>query len=107
MQIVLDGAKSLKKHFEALFPQAIFTLDVCHVVERLWRLGRHYHKEGTDALKAWVEKLKALLYAGRARTLVQHLQELLRDTANRGARLVTYSHAYRCCVTGSGWRKTW
>ncbi len=84
VQIVLDGAKSLKKHFEALFPQAIFTLDVCHVVERLWRLGRHYHKEGTDALKAWVEKLKALLYAGRARTLVQHLQELLRDTANRG-----------------------
>jgi hypothetical protein len=84
VQIVLDGAKSLKKHFKALFPKAIFTLDVCHVVERLWRLGRHYHKEGTDALKAWVEKLKALLYAGRARTLVKRLQKMLRDTANRG-----------------------
>lgn len=84
VQIVLDGAKSLKKHFEALFPKAIFTLDVCHVVERLWRLGRHFHPEGSDALQAWVEELKVLLYAGRAQTLVQRLQQLLRDTANRG-----------------------
>src|SRR5260370_9973666 len=84
VQIVLDGAKSLKGHFKALFPKAIFTLDVCHVVEKLWWLGRHFHKEGSDALKAWVEKLKALLYAGRTRTLVKRLQKLLRDTANRG-----------------------
>lgn len=84
VQIVLDGAKSLKKHFETLFPKAIFTLDVCHVVERLWRLGRHYHQEGSDALKAWVNKLKALLYAGQAATLVNRLQQLLRDTAKRG-----------------------
>src|SRR5437870_2957390 len=50
VQIVLDGAKSLKAHLKALFPKATFTLDVCHVVERLWRLGRHFHKEGSDAL---------------------------------------------------------
>src|SRR5260370_36883335 len=86
VQIVLDGAKSLKGHFKALFPKAIFTLDVCHVVEKLWWLGRHFHKEGSDALKAWVEKLKTLLYAVRARTLVKRLQKMLRDTASRGPR---------------------
>jgi hypothetical protein len=84
VQIVLDGAKSLKARLEELFPKAIFTLDVCHVVEKLWRLGRHFHQEGSAELKAWVEKLKELLYAGRARTLVKRLRKMLRDTAERG-----------------------
>ena len=84
VQIVLDGAKSLKARLAELFPKAIFTLDVCHVVEKLWRLGRHFHKEGSAELEAWVEKLKELLYAGRARTLVKRLRKMLRDTAKRG-----------------------
>jgi hypothetical protein len=84
VQIVLDGAKSLKAHLQALFPKAVFTLDICHVVEKLWTLGRHFHKEGSDALTAWVERLKALLYEGRARTLVKRLRQLLRATATRG-----------------------
>lgn len=84
VQIVLDGAKSLKAHFQESFPNAIFTLDVCHVVERLWRLGRRFHPEGSAALKAWVEKLKALVYAGRIRTLIRRLRRMLRDTATRG-----------------------
>lgn len=84
VQIVLDGAKSLKTHFEASFPQAIFTLDVCHVVERLWRLGRHFHPEASDALSAWVEELKTLVYEGQAAELIERLQKMLRDTATRG-----------------------
>lgn len=84
VQIVLDGTESLKSNFEASFPKAIFTLDVCHVVERLWRLGRHFHAEGSEALKAWVEKLKTLVYEGRVRNLIKRLQRMLRDTATRG-----------------------
>jgi hypothetical protein len=84
VQIVLDGAKSLKARFKELFPKAIFTLDVCHVVEKLWKLGRHFHPEGSAELKAWVDKLKALLYEGRARALVKRLRKMLRDTAERG-----------------------
>ena len=34
VQIVLDGAKGLKQNLEPLFPHALFTLDVCHVVEK-------------------------------------------------------------------------
>ena len=58
VQIVMDGAKGLKQNLEPQFPKAIFTLDVCHVVERLWALGRHFHKEGSEELQAWVEELK-------------------------------------------------
>ena len=67
VQIVLDGAKSLKENLKPLFPKAIFTLDVCHVVEKLWALGRHYHKEGSTELAAWVEELKELVYGGTPR----------------------------------------
>src|SRR5271155_2498430 len=61
VQIVLDGATSLKHSMKRLFPKAIFTLDVCHVVERLWALGRHFHKEGSQELTDWVDELKALV----------------------------------------------
>ncbi len=53
VQIVVDGAKGLKHNLEPLFPQAIFTLDVCHVVEKLWDLGHHFHAEASAELKAW------------------------------------------------------
>lgn len=84
VQIVVDGAKSLQDRLEALFPKAIVTLDVCHVVERLWKLGRHFHPEGSAALAAWVDELKALVYAGRAAALVERLRKLHRETPLHG-----------------------
>jgi hypothetical protein len=84
LQIVLDGAKGLKHNLEPLFPQALFTLDVCHVVEKLWELGHHFHDEGSEELKAWVEELKALVYAGQAKELVERLQKMLREVSQNG-----------------------
>jgi hypothetical protein len=84
VQIVLDGAKGLKENMQAQFPKAIITLDVCHVVERLWAVGRHFHKEGSVELQGWVEDLKGLLYAGRAAEIVARLQGYLREVALHG-----------------------
>ena len=84
VQIVMDGASGLRHNLGSLFPKAIFTLDVCHVVERLWGLGRHFHAQGSDQLQAWVEELKELVYQGQARALVSRLQELLRQVSNHG-----------------------
>ena len=84
VQIVLDGAKGLKNSMKRLFPQAIFTLDVCHVVERLWALGHHFHKEGSEELQEWVEDLKELVYAGEAKKLVKRLKVLLRQVPKNG-----------------------
>jgi hypothetical protein len=83
VQIVMDGAKRLRTALEAKFPKAIFTLDVWHVVERLWAVGRHYHKEGSDELAEFVDDLKALLYE-KAGTLVEHLEKLLRQVRHNG-----------------------
>lgn len=84
VQLVMDGAKSLKGHLQPLFPKAIFTLDVCHVVEKLWALGRHYHKEGSAALAAWVEELKELVYGGQTKTLLRRLHSLQSQVPKRG-----------------------
>jgi hypothetical protein len=84
VQIVLDGAKGLKHQLAPLFPKAIFTLDVCHVVEKLWALGRHFYGEGSAALQSWVEELKALVYAGRAAEVVRRLKKQWRQTSKHG-----------------------
>lgn len=84
VQIVVDGAVSLKGYLETLFPKAIFTLDVCHAVERLWKVGRHFHAEGSAELTAWVDELKALVYAGRVGALLERLRAWWRGTAKHG-----------------------
>jgi hypothetical protein len=84
VQIIVDGAHGLKHQMQSLFPNAIFTLDVYHVVERLWSLAHHFHKEGSTELQAWVDELKELLYAGRADEIVQRLQGHLQRVARHG-----------------------
>ena len=82
VQIVSDGATGY--HFESLFPQAICTLDVCHVVERLWTLGRHFHPEASAELKDWVEELKTLVYAGQLQELVVRVEKMLGKVPKNG-----------------------
>ena len=77
--------QGLKATTEPLFPKAIFTLYVCHVVERLWELGHRFHKEGMPGVEnAWVEDLKELVYQGRAAVLVERLKTLLKQVPMSG-----------------------
>jgi hypothetical protein len=84
VQLVMDGAKGLRHNLQPLFPGATVTLDVCHVVEKLWALGHRFHREGSVELRAWVEELKALLYRGRAADLVERLRRYQRDVPGHG-----------------------
>jgi hypothetical protein len=98
VQIVLDGAKGLKHQLEPLFPKAIFTLDVCHVVEKLWALGHHFHAEGSEELQAWVDDLKTLVYAGQAQELVACLEQLLRAVPKNGPGTKGRRKALACLI---------
>jgi hypothetical protein len=84
VQIVVDGAAGLRDYLKPLFPEAIFTLDACHVVEKLWDLGHCFHKEASPELKAWVAEQKALLYSGQAATLVEQLKAWLEQVSLHG-----------------------
>lgn len=84
VQLVMDGAKGLRHQLEPLFPHAVVTLDVCHVIEKLWTLGHRFHKEGSTELTAWVEELKALVYGGKAAELVERLRDYLKQVPAHG-----------------------
>jgi hypothetical protein len=84
VQVVVDGAGGLKSNLEALFPKAIFTVDVCHVVEKLWALGHRFHAEGSEQLKAQVSEWKELVYAGRAEELLVRLRKLQDEVPQNG-----------------------
>jgi hypothetical protein len=76
IQILLDGEICLEQQMRKLFPKAILTLDIRHAQERLWKIGRLLHAEGSQALTDWVEPLAALLYQGQVEQLLERLEAL-------------------------------
>jgi Uncharacterised protein family (UPF0236) len=78
VQVVMDGEVCFAKRLRKLFREAILTLDIRHVEERLWTAGRAFHAEGSAELTAWVDALRGVLYERGGRALVarlRHLQE--------------------------------
>lgn len=84
VQIVIDGECCLRKQLKKLFPKAIFTLDLRHAQERLWKAGRLFHAEGSQELEQWVEPLNALLLRGRVDALLKRLRKILKLIPKRG-----------------------
>jgi hypothetical protein len=84
VQIVIDGERCLRKRLLELFPHAIFTLDLRHAQERLWKVGRLFHTEGSEQLQQWVEPLNALLLKGRTGALLKQLQKIMKSVPKRG-----------------------
>src|SRR2546422_9967115 len=70
MHIVVDGETCLHDGLAVLFPQATFALDIRHVEERLWKVGRVLYGPDPDAVAHWVEEQRELLYTGLAAQLV-------------------------------------
>lgn len=84
VQIVIDGETCLEQRLRRLFRGAILTLDVRHAQEKLWEVGRLFHREGSMELTAWVEELEELLYKGHVRALLRRLEQALRGVSRRG-----------------------
>jgi hypothetical protein len=77
VQIVTDGDNDLARYAAEFFPGALHTVDVAHVVEKLWDAGSSIHREGSHEHHAWVEAQKTKLYAGQARRIVAELDRRL------------------------------
>jgi hypothetical protein len=84
IQIIVDGEKCLAKRLRKLFPNAIVTLDIRHVEEKLWKAGCAFYGEGSKELAAWVSELRSLLYEHDGAALVTKLQQLREQIAHRG-----------------------
>lgn len=86
IHIAVDGEKCLKNGLENLFKNATFALDVRHVEEYLWKVGRAFHKEGSDELIEMVHELQDLLYQGKSSEIVARLKELDKGLSKRAKR---------------------
>ena len=84
VQIVTDGDNDLACYAVDLFPDALHTVDVAHVVEKLWDAGSSLHREGTAEHHDRVTAQKTKLYAGRARSIVAELDRRLGQIAVTG-----------------------
>ncbi|MDX6396062.1 MAG: hypothetical protein QOJ73_7125, partial [Streptosporangiaceae bacterium] len=58
VQIVVDGETCLEQRLRRLFRGATLTLDVRHAQEKLWEVGRLFHREGSEELACWVAGLE-------------------------------------------------
>lgn len=77
VQIVTDGDNDLACYAREAFPDARHTVDIAHVVEKLWDVGSSLFREGSAEHHAWVETQKTRLYAGKARSIVAELDRHL------------------------------
>jgi hypothetical protein len=84
VQVVVDGETCLERRLRRLFRGAILTLDVRHAQEKLWEVGRLFHREGSGELTCWVEELEELLYKGHVRSLLHRLEQEMRGISARG-----------------------
>jgi len=84
VQIVVDGETCLEQRLRRLFRGATLTLDVRHAQEKLWEVGRLFHREGGEELACWVAGLEELLYKGHVRALLQRLEQEMRSISPRG-----------------------
>lgn len=100
--LVMDGALWLWELAEDRFAGATKTLDFHHARDHLWALAHQLHGPNTPEAKAWVEPLLQSLKSGQEACVVQHLQELLEEPAQRSPeaqasieREVNYFHNHR------------
>ena len=73
VQLLTDGDPDLEQYGKTHFPETAHTLDVIHVVEKLWEAGACIHPEGSDALRERVELQKQRLYGSPVTAIIGEL----------------------------------
>jgi hypothetical protein len=86
IQLIMDGEKCLENSLREIFPKAIFTLDIRHLEEKLWDVGRSFHKEGSEELAEWVSDRREMLYNGNEKKLLKQLQDSFVALSKRAER---------------------
>lgn len=92
VQIVTDGDEDLERYVKDFFPKARHTLDIIHVLEYFWEVGRFVFKEGSEELTAWVKKQERRLYRGKTVAAVFSLNEL--DVSQRNEERLDQIRSY-------------
>lgn len=89
VQLLTDGDPDLHTYVDEYFPASeypnrVVTVDVMHVLEKLWEAGRTRHAEGSAGLAAWVNLQEDRLYDDNADAVLAELRCWLSTTPKTG-----------------------
>jgi hypothetical protein len=84
IQVITDGDPDLERYILELFPHAIRSIDIMHVMEYVWDAGRALY-DRHQTLRAWAAKQKARLLRGRVDLVVKELDQECARLARGGA----------------------
>lgn len=73
VQVLSDGDEALELYTAELFPNAIHTVDIVHVIEKLWESGYCVFRNRAER-EEWVETQKTALYENRTVDVVAELR---------------------------------
>jgi len=83
-QILTDGDTDLALYIKRYFPEAIHTIDVMHVIEKLWSAAGALFREGSAELTRWAELQRERLYDARIHLIIDDLRQALKVTPKTG-----------------------
>ena len=86
IHIAIDGEVCLHKGLSKLFPHASFVIDIRHLEEKIWKVGRTLFKEGSEELEKWVEEQRKLIYQGKIKELLKKLKSRAGKLSRRAKR---------------------
>jgi hypothetical protein len=84
IQIVTDGDLDFDAYVSEYFPEAMHTMDVMHVIEKLWTAGECLFDEGSKPLREWIDAQKERLYGGKVATTIAELWQRLNAIPRTG-----------------------
>lgn len=83
VQVLTDGDEALQLYTAQMFPDAIHTVDIVHVIEKLWESGHCIFRKRGEREK-WVEAQKTALYENRTVDVVVELRRRLDAVGRSG-----------------------
>lgn len=84
IQIVTDGDPDFATYAAEYFPDVMHTMDVMHVIEKLWIAGEALFREGTEPLRRWIDTQKERLYGGKVDQIIAELCQRRHAIARTG-----------------------
>lgn len=84
VQLVTDGDDDLARLRTEYLPHAEHTIDVYHVIEKLWNAAGALFREGSPEAKAWVDEQKERLFDDDAEGVLKEFDRRLARIAKTG-----------------------
>jgi hypothetical protein len=89
VQLLTDGDPDLHRYVDEYFPASkytgrVVTVDVMHVLEKLWEAGRSCYAEASAELAAWVDAQEAHLYNDDVDSVLVELRARLAEVPKTG-----------------------